>query len=237
MMKIDTLIKKSKEFDFQAISKAISLIQEGDLEFLDSLGLPEDLNTETKVIGITGVPGAGKSTLTGQLVKHLASSAKIVVVIAIDPSSPISGGAVLGDRIRMSQASSLDNVFIRSLASRGRAGALTQNIDLILRFLRFIEVDYVILETVGAGQSDTEVSNLVDSLILVLTPGLGDEVQSLKAGIFEVADLYVINKSDYQGADRLYKELLDVTDKANIFKTIATEDSGVDDIVKRLLES
>lgn len=159
------------------------------------------------IIGITGNPGAGKSTLVNQLIKHLRKQDKTVAILAIDPTSPFSGGAILGDRIRMQDHALDSGVFIRSVATRGNMGGLSRSSDDLVNILDAMGFDVVIIETVGVGQDEVEVVRTAHSSLVVLVPGLGDEVQALKAGILEIADVFVVNKSDREGADRTAHEI------------------------------
>jgi LAO/AO transport system kinase len=160
-----------------------------------------------RTVGITGPPGAGKSTLINALIVEMRSRGRRVAVVAIDPSSPFSGGAVLGDRVRMAAGGLDDGVFIRSLAARGHLGGLSRSTARAVDVLDASGYDMVIIETVGAGQSEVAVAGLAQTCVVVLPPGLGDEVQALKAGILEVADVLVVNKSDLPGADRAMSDL------------------------------
>jgi len=161
-----------------------------------------------RVLGLTGAPGAGKSTITDHLISSFRATGHTVGVLAVDPTSPFSGGAILGDRVRMQKHAEDKGVFIRSLATRGALGGLAAAVDDAVHVLDAMGLDRIILETVGTGQSEVDVMNNAHSVLLALTPGLGDEVQTLKAGIMEIADLFVINKADQKGASKLYQELM-----------------------------
>lgn len=161
-----------------------------------------------RVLGLTGAPGAGKSTITDHLISSYRATGHTVGVLAVDPTSPFSGGAILGDRVRMQKHAEDRGVFIRSLATRGALGGLAAAVDDAVHVLDAMGMDRIILETVGTGQSEVDVMNNAHSVLLALTPGLGDEVQTLKAGIMEIADLFVINKADQKGASKLYQELM-----------------------------
>jgi LAO/AO transport system kinase len=201
-----------------------------------SLELPE-AEEPAHVIGVTGPPGAGKSTLVGRLIEAFSTEGKRVAVIAIDPSSPISGGAVLGDRVRMERSiASRPEVFVRSLASRGSVGAVaaaTRNVTRLLEATgRF---DVVIVETVGAGQTEVAIARLTDSVVLVTVPGLGDAVQAIKAGVMEVADLVVVNMADRPGVEETVRHLrLTLGREVPVERTTATSGEGVDALVGRL---
>jgi len=160
-----------------------------------------------RVIGITGNPGSGKSTLTDQLIAHYRGQGKTVGVVAVDPSSPFTGGAILGDRIRMSDHATDDGVFIRSLATRGHLGGLSRSTHDVVQILDAMGFDVILLETVGVGQDEIEVVRLAHTSIVVMVPGMGDDIQAIKAGILEIADIFAVNKADREGADRVVKDL------------------------------
>jgi len=183
-------------FDLRRIARAISAVENGGPDAEQVIRDAYRLARHVPVVGITGPPGVGKSTLLDGLAVHWAERGQTVAVLAIDPSSPHTGGAVLGDRIRMDRAASHPNVFVRSLASRGEMGGLASAAHDVVMVLGALGFDRIVLETVGAGQADVSVASLADVVILVAMPGMGDQVQAAKAGILEIADLYVVNKSD-----------------------------------------
>lgn len=189
------------------------------------------------VIGITGSPGAGKSTLVDKLAEALLLEKKKVAVLAVDPSSPFSGGSLLGDRIRMVKASADQSAFIRSMASRGSLGGLGPRTFEAVIALDAAGYDYILVETVGVGQAEVEIVQLADSVLVVLVPGMGDSVQAFKAGILEIADLFVVNKADYTGADRLKKDLLALLSLSKaawrppIVETVASEGKGTRELL------
>ncbi|UCG66085.1 MAG: methylmalonyl Co-A mutase-associated GTPase MeaB [Deltaproteobacteria bacterium] len=159
------------------------------------------------VVGITGAPGVGKSTLVDQMVAHLRKAEKTVGVLAVDPTSPFSGGAILGDRVRMQRHSMDEGVFIRSMATRGYFGGLTQSTKSAIDVLDAMGKDYILVETVGVGQDEIDIVRSADTTLIVLIPGMGDDIQALKAGILEVGDIFVINKGDREGADRTVNDI------------------------------
>jgi LAO/AO transport system kinase len=199
------------------------------------------------VIGITGSPGVGKSTLTDRLIQHLRAAGRTVGVVAVDPTSPFSGGAILGDRIRMQRHATDAGVFIRSLATRGHFGGLTASARAVVTVLDAMGKDVVLVETVGVGQDEVEIAGAADTTLVVTVPGLGDDIQALKAGLLEVADILVVNKADREGAERTYQDLLMMIDMRTIqtsadawlpkvFMTQAKEDQGVTELLAGIWE-
>jgi LAO/AO transport system kinase len=197
---------------------------------------------KASLFGFTGAPGAGKSTLVDRVALKLSSQGKKIAIIAVDPSSPFSGGAILGDRIRMSESSDTERIFIRSMASRSALGGLAPKTAEVACLLDAAGYDFILIETVGVGQAEVEIMRLADIVTLVMVPGMGDGVQALKAGIIEIADVFVINKSDYDGADRLKKELLMAISLASdkkrqnipIINAIASQNKGIEEVVEVL---
>lgn len=221
--------------DVRALARAASAIENRRPE---ALALMQELFPRTGravLIGVTGPPGAGKSTLVDQLARALRDQGRTVGILAVDPTSPFSGGAILGDRIRMQQHHADAGVFIRSMASRGTLGGLAAATTDLALLLDAAGKDVVLIETVGVGQDEVEVARLADLTILVLVPGMGDDVQSMKAGIMEIADIFVINKADRPGADTLEREVQAMLGLAAqtedwrppILKVVATEGTGI----------
>ena len=233
------LIESAIAGDVRALGKALSVIEDETAEVTQLLaGLPDAGNAQ--IIGITGPPGVGKSTTTGALISEYRKQKLRVAVLAVDPSSPVTGGALLGDRIRMQDHALDEGVFIRSMSSRGQLGGLSSATQAASRILDGVGFDVVIVETVGVGQSEVDVVNAVDTVVLVLAPGAGDGVQAAKAGILEIADIYVVNKADRDGAEGVVRELRSMIGLGSssvsswtpaIMTTIATTGQGLPELV------
>jgi LAO/AO transport system kinase len=204
---LSELITRVRDGDVRALARACRLIDERDVRAPEVLKQVFAHEGHAYVIGVTGAPGAGKSTLVDGLIRLLRDQGKRVAVLAIDPTSPYSGGAILGDRIRMQRHFTDEGVFIRSIATRGHLGGLSRSTGDVLHVLHAAEFDVVILETVGVGQDELEVTQLADTTLVVMAPGLGDDIQAIKAGILEVADVFAVNKSDRAGADATVQDL------------------------------
>ncbi len=241
-MTIDKLLEGLKQRDPRAIGRAITLVENGD-ESAEAIlsSLDDNLVSQATVLGITGPPGAGKSTLTNAIISHLRQRQERIGIVAIDPTSPISGGAILGDRIRMMQHATDEDVVMRSMATRGRLGGLCATAGAAVRIMAGCGCSTIIIETVGVGQSEMDIVSLADITLLVLAPGLGDDIQAMKAGLLEVADLLVVNKADCKGADTLAMDLEAVVRKGNaarvqVSMTIATEGEGIAELLARIDE-
>lgn len=212
--------------DRRALSKAISAVESGD-DF-------SQLKGDRRVIGVTGPPGVGKSTLIASMIEVWRRAGESVAVLAVDPSSPITGGAILGDRIRMQNHIDDGGVYIRSMATRGHLGGLAEAASDAAALLSHAGFDHVVIETVGVGQSEVEVMNVADTVVLVLGPAWGDQVQADKAGIVEIANVFVINKGDRPGVNDVRRALHEVADSrgAEILVTTATSGEGVAELVE-----
>ncbi|HRH63928.1 MAG TPA: methylmalonyl Co-A mutase-associated GTPase MeaB [Bacteroidia bacterium] len=242
MNQTDTLLLDLQNGDMRALARCITIV-ENDIAGYEDLLLKLKHRKTVPVIGITGPPGAGKSTLINGLIEHLTNQNFRVGVIAIDPTSPFNHGSLLGDRVRMSAHFLNPKVFIRSLATRGSLGGLSAKTIEITDVMKASGVDFVLVETVGVGQSEIEIVGLADTTVLVLVPEAGDEVQSLKSGIMEIADIYVVNKADRPGASIFLKnlQLLVHEHAANswiprIVKAVATQNEGIEQLVASIQE-
>ena len=201
-MSIDYL-KEVKSQNKRLTAKFMTLIENNNPTAIDQLkSMYLERNTNTQIIGITGFPGAGKSTIVSQLIKFYRNKNLSVGVIAIDPTSPFTGGAILGDRLRMDEFALDKQVFIRSMASRGRLGGLAPSTAAFIKILEYYGCNIILVETVGTGQSETDIIGMADSVVLVTIPSSGDQIQALKAGVFEIADIFVVNKADLEGKDK-----------------------------------
>ena len=240
---VEDLVAGIKKQDLKSITKAISFVENNIKKNSLILSKLHPIKKNSHRIGITGPPGAGKSTITNLLIRHFRTQNKRVAVILVDPTSPYSNGAVLGDRIRMFNHYDDKDVFIRSLATRGSKGGLSKNVNEIADIFSAANFDIVLFETVGVGQVEVDVVEKVDTVVLTLVPESGDDIQMMKAGIVEIADIFVINKADRADANKLHTSIKNVlnldSDVSNdwvpsILKTIATEDKGVKELVEEL---
>jgi len=229
--------------DFHVVARAISLVENsgpGADELLKSLP-----NKHVSLIGITGPPGAGKSTLVDALIKQFINDGKKLAILCVDPSSSFHSGAILGDRIRMNQWYNNSSVFIRSLASRGTMGGLNPRIFQITDLLAHAGFDYILIETVGVGQTEVDISRLADQVVLVLVPESGDDIQTMKSGIMEIGDIFVVNKSDRPGAEQFLTSLKSSIhyqtakriDEIKFIQTVATEEKGVAELYRAIIEN
>lgn len=231
------LLQDIQEHAVKQVARGISLV-ENEAPGYEQLLLSLPANHHTKIIGITGPPGAGKSTLVDALIGAVSKEGKKVGVLCVDPSSPFNLGALLGDRIRMSAWYNDPNVFIRSLATRGSLGGLHPKIIEITELMKAAAFDYIIVETVGVGQSEIEIAGLADVTVVVMVPEAGDEVQTMKAGLMEIADIFVVNKADRPGADLFVKNLRlmlapafnNHQQEVPVIKTVASQQEGITEL-------
>ncbi|MBP8646004.1 MAG: methylmalonyl Co-A mutase-associated GTPase MeaB [Syntrophobacteraceae bacterium] len=237
-------VKQILEGSDMATARLISWLEDEDER---ATSIMEEIYSQTGkayIIGITGAPGGGKSTLTDKLTRALRKRGQSVGIVAVDPSSPFTGGAVLGDRVRMSEHNTDPEVYIRSMATRGFLGGMAKATADVVKVLDAAGKDVIIIETVGVGQDEVDIVGIADTVCLVLVPGLGDAIQSMKAGVMEIADIYVVNKADHPGADQLYAEVLARVEQDQhikpmgwtppVIKTVAVEDLGVDELLQAI---
>ncbi|MCB9030253.1 MAG: methylmalonyl Co-A mutase-associated GTPase MeaB [Deltaproteobacteria bacterium] len=237
----EELIQKVPAHDLRAVARLITLSENRSARAREVQSKLFEKTGRAHIIGVTGSPGAGKSTLVDQLASNYIKLGKKVGIVAVDPTSPFTGGAVLGDRVRMSNAAELDGVFIRSMATRGALGGLSRATSDAIQIMDAAGFDVVIVETVGVGQAEVDIVRTADTCFVVLVPGMGDGVQAIKAGILEIADVFVINKADREGADALHKDirvLLGLGDHDQeawmppIVKTVATKAEGIGELIE-----
>jgi LAO/AO transport system kinase len=240
---VPELVERARAGEARAVARLISLVEDESPLLREVMAALAPYTGNAQVIGITGSPGVGKSTSTSALVTELRRAGKRVGVLAVDPSSPFSGGALLGDRVRMQDHALDREVYIRSMASRGHLGGLAWTTPQALRVLDAAGCDVVLVETVGVGQSEVEIASLADTTMVLLAPGMGDGIQAAKAGILEIGDLYVVNKADRDGAEQVRRDLrsmLALADqpedwwKPPIVMTVAQDGQGLDDVVVEL---
>jgi LAO/AO transport system kinase len=239
----NTLIEKLYSKDKRAIARLISLIESDNTLTSEYVKKIHSKVGNAYRIGITGPPGAGKSTITNQLTKYYLTQNKTIGIIAVDPTSPFTGGALLGDRVRMTDIGMNENVYIRSMATRGSLGGLSKKAIDASDVLDAAGFDVIILETVGVGQSELDIAQAADTTIVVLVPESGDSVQAMKAGLMEIADLFVLNKSDRPGSQQAYTALQTIlmikdhdenTWLPKIVKSVASENKGIDEIAEEI---
>jgi LAO/AO transport system kinase len=219
--------------DFRSVARALTII-ENDLPGADELLKNLSFTKNPPIIGITGPPGAGKSTLVNSLISGLLNAGNKIAVLAIDPTSPFNFGSLLGDRIRMAPHFNHPDVFIRSLATRGSLGGLSAKAIEMTDLLRAAGFDYILVETVGVGQSEIEIAGLADITLLVLVPESGDEIQNIKSGLMEIADAFIVNKRDRADADLFVNNLKKIQNKESslpVFKTVASKNEGIDKVI------
>ncbi|MCD4534443.1 methylmalonyl Co-A mutase-associated GTPase MeaB [Nocardioides sp. cx-169] len=240
---VPDLVERARAGEARAVARLISLVEDESPLLREVMAALAPHAGHAQVVGVTGSPGVGKSTSTNALVTALRASGKRVGVLAVDPSSPFSGGALLGDRVRMREHAADREVFIRSMAARGHLGGLAWSTPQALRVLDAAGCDVVLVETVGVGQSEVEVAGLADTTLVLLAPGMGDGIQAAKAGILEVGDLYVVNKADREGADQVRRDLrgmLSLGDRPEgawrppVLTTVAQSGEGVEELAAEI---
>ncbi|WP_436993591.1 methylmalonyl Co-A mutase-associated GTPase MeaB [Streptomyces sp. enrichment culture] len=244
MVDVPALVAQAREGRPRAVARLISLVEGASPQLREVMAALAPLSGGAYVVGLTGSPGVGKSTSTSALVSAYRRAGKRVGVLAVDPSSPFSGGALLGDRVRMSEHASDPGVYIRSMATRGHLGGLAWAAPQAIRVLDAAGCDVVLVETVGVGQSEVEIAAQADTSVVLLAPGMGDGIQAAKAGILEIGDVYVVNKADRDGADATARELNHMLGlgesrapgdwRPPIVKTVAARGEGVDEVVEAL---
>jgi LAO/AO transport system ATPase len=244
---VPALVEGARKGDARSVARLISLVEDASPALREVAAALAPHTGNAQVLGLTGSPGVGKSTTTTALVRALRNAGKRVGVLAVDPSSPFSGGALLGDRVRMQDHAGDSGVYIRSMASRGHLGGLAWSTPQALRVLDAAGCDVVLIETVGVGQSELEIASLADTTLVLVAPGMGDGIQAAKAGILEVADVFVVNKADRDGADQTVRDLRYMQSlggrhsepggwRPPICKTVASRetDSGVDEVLEKV---
>jgi LAO/AO transport system kinase len=239
---VDNWAEQVRAGDVRAISRAVSAIENREREAEEILRQLFPYTGHAYRVGITGAPGTGKSTLVDRLASHYRGEKKTVGIIAVDPSSPFTGGAILGDRVRMQGHATDSGIFIRSMATRGFLGGLAQATRDTALLMDAAGKQMILIETVGVGQGEIEIVRLADCTIVVLMPGMGDDVQSLKAGLMEIGDIFVLNKCDREGADRYEQQLRGILQlvperqgwKPPVVRTVATENKGVDELARQI---
>ena len=239
MVTAEDVLHRLQDSDRRALPRLATLVENEDPRGLEALDALFPLTGRAHVVGLTGPPGAGKSTLVAALLGHIRAAGRRVAVVAVDPSSPISGGAVLGDRIRMMDRHADDGVFVRSMATRGRQGGLAWATAGLVHLLDAVGYPLILIETVGTGQDGTDIASLADTVVLVEAPGLGDGVQAIKSGLLEVGDIVVINKADQPGAEdaqRLLRASFDLAHPSHgrfvpILQTVGVTGSGISELL------
>jgi LAO/AO transport system kinase len=237
---VPALVSAAREGDPRAVARLVSLVENGDPALPEVAATLAPHTGSAQVIGLTGSPGVGKSTMTNELVGAYRKRGERVGVLAVDPSSPFTGGAILGDRVRMQDHATDRGVYIRSMSSRGHLGGLAATTPQAVRVLEGAGCTVVLVETVGVGQAEVEVASLADTTLVLLAPGMGDAIQAVKAGILEIADVFVVNKADRDGADATYRDIqgmIGLGERAagqwrpQVIRTVAARGEGIDDVL------
>src|SRR5918994_45099 len=234
------IVKRLLEGDRRSLARAISMVDNNEPASQDIIREIFSLTGKSRSIGFTGPPGAGKSSLIGALIHNFRTMGYRIAILAVDPTSPITGGAILGDRVRMQVTMDDHDVFMRSLASRGAVGGVSNSLRNVMRILDVAGFDLILVESVGAGQLEVEISRIVDITIVVLTPQTGDNVQSIKAGLNEIGEIYAINKGDLDGSGHLFNSILEFVGgtekKPSVLKVSARTGEGINDLASHMDE-
>jgi LAO/AO transport system kinase len=237
---VPSLVKAARDGDPRAVARLITLVENNDDALRDVAAALAPYTGNAQILGLTGSPGVGKSTTTNELVRAFRASGRRVGVLAVDPSSPFSGGAILGDRVRMQDHATDAGVYIRSMSSRGHLGGLSAATPQAARVLEGAGCDLVIIETVGVGQAEVEVASLADTTLVLLAPGMGDAIQAAKAGVLEIADIFVVNKADRDGADATYRDIQSMIGlgerapgqwRPHVVRATAVKGEGIDEVL------
>jgi LAO/AO transport system kinase len=234
------LVTRARDGDPRSVARLISLVENGDPALPEVAAALAPYAGRAQVVGLTGSPGVGKSTTTNELVRALRAEGRRVGVLAVDPSSPFTGGAILGDRVRMQEHTLDAGVYIRSMSSRGHLGGLSAATPQAVRVLEGAGCEVILVETVGVGQAEVEIASLADTTLVLLAPGMGDAIQAVKAGVLEIADVFVINKADRPGADATYRDIQGMLGLAErsagdwrplVLRAVAVRGEGIDETV------
>jgi GTPase len=237
---VPTLVARARDGDARSVARLISLVEDGDPALPEVAAALAPYAGRAQIVGLTGSPGVGKSTTTNELVRALRAAGHRVGVLAVDPSSPFTGGAILGDRVRMQEHTTDPGVYIRSMSSRGQLGGLAAATPQAVRVLEGAGCDVILVETVGVGQAEVEIASLADTTLVLLAPGMGDAIQAVKAGILEIADVFVVNKADRPGADATYRDIQGMLGlgertpgdwRPQVVRAAAVRGEGIDDVV------
>ncbi|MFI6072720.1 methylmalonyl Co-A mutase-associated GTPase MeaB [Actinoplanes sp. NPDC051343] len=237
---VPALVAAARDGDPRSVARLISLVENGDPALPDVAAALAPYAGRAQVVGLTGAPGVGKSTTTNELVRSLRAAGHRIGVLAVDPSSPFTGGAILGDRVRMQEHTTDRGVYIRSMSSRGQLGGLAAATPQAVRVLEGAGCDVILVETVGVGQAEVEIASLADTTLVLLAPGMGDAIQAVKAGVLEIADIFVINKADRPGADATYRDIQGMLAlgerepgdwRPQVVRATAVRGEGIDDVV------
>jgi LAO/AO transport system kinase len=240
---IEKLVRDALKGDKRSVARLLTIVENGGPEARDAIAVLYPETGKAHIIGITGSPGVGKSTLIEKMIREIRKRDETVGVVAVDPTSPFSGGAFLGDRVRMQSLSTDEGVFIRSMATRGSLGGVARATNDAVKVLDASGMDFIIVETVGAGQSEVEVMRITETVVVMLSPGAGDDIQALKAGMMEIGDVFVVNKADLENAQRVVVNVKNTLSmkvpeegwRTPVVKTVATTGDGVDELLETII--